>query len=65
MLLAPREDLLEDVQANADLRQKALEAFREQGTAYLKPVFDALDAQVDYDDLKALRLYAIMQKMQA
>ncbi len=65
MPLAPREDLLEGVAAGPDLRADAMRAFQELGTAYLKPVYDALDGRVDYDDLKALRLYAIMQKMQS
>ena len=38
---------------------KVLEAFNEFGTNYLKPVFDALQGQVTYDELKILRLYSL------
>ncbi len=65
MPLTPREDLLQGVNAAPELRRRALEAFAQLGTTYLKPVFDALDGSVDYEDLKALRLFAIMQERQS
>ncbi|HEY9088889.1 MAG TPA: DNA helicase RecQ [Anaerolineaceae bacterium] len=63
MRLPPRENLLEGLHISADLRQSALAAFEQHGTVYLKPVFDALEGRVNFDDLKQLRLYCIMQKM--
>ena len=39
-----------------ELKQSALAAFQELGTAYLKPVYDKLNGTVKYDDLKILRL---------
>ena len=45
-----------------ELKQAALAAFQELGTAYLKPVYDKLNGTVKYDDLKILRLlYLISQ----
>lgn len=64
MRLQPRENLLDGLRVKADLRHAALDAFEEHGTVYLKPVFDALEGRVDYEDLKLLRLYSIMQKME-
>ncbi len=37
-------------------QQAALQAFKELGTAFIKPVFDRLNGSVTYDDLKTLRL---------
>ncbi len=45
-----------------ELKQAALAAFQELGTAYLKPIYDQLNGTVKYDDLKILRLlYLISQ----
>ncbi|MGH7452717.1 MAG: helix-turn-helix domain-containing protein, partial [bacterium] len=38
-------------------RAKVLEAFEKLGSNYLKPVFDALNGEVSYDELHVLRLY--------
>jgi len=35
----------------------ALDAFKEKGPEFLKPIFDALDGKVDYDELKIIRLH--------
>ena len=40
-----------------DQKDAVLEAFDDLGSEYLKPVFDALNGAVPYDDLKILRLY--------
>jgi ATP-dependent DNA helicase RecQ len=37
-------------------QQAAMGAFDELGTAFLKPVFDKLEGEIDYDELKILRL---------
>jgi len=39
-----------------------LDRFEEFGTERLKPVFDSLDGEVDYEELKILRLYYIGRK---
>ena len=40
-----------------DQKDEVLKAFDDFGSEYLKPVFDALNGAVPYDDLKILRLY--------
>ncbi|GAK51194.1 ATP-dependent DNA helicase recQ [Candidatus Moduliflexus flocculans] len=42
-------------------QQRVLSAFAEIGTEYLKPVFEALNEEVSYDDLHILRLHFLMQ----
>jgi ATP-dependent DNA helicase RecQ len=37
--------------------QKAIKAFDELGTAFLKPIFEKLNGEISYDDLRVLRLY--------
>jgi len=46
----------------ADQKNVALEAFDQCGGEYLKPAFDALNGEVDYDELKILRLYHLSKK---
>ncbi|MBD3320153.1 MAG: DNA helicase RecQ, partial [Chitinivibrionales bacterium] len=41
----------------ADKQQKVLEAFERFGTEQLKPVSDALEGQISYDELHLLRLH--------
>ncbi len=53
--------ILEFVKAAPALQESALIAFKELETTYLKPVFEALGGQVDYDDLHILRVYYWMQ----
>jgi ATP-dependent DNA helicase RecQ len=43
-------------------KQVVLKAFDRCGSDYLKPVFDALDGAVSYDDLKLLRLCYLARK---
>ena len=38
-------------------RERVLAVFEEKGADFLKPVFEALDGKVDYDELFVLRLY--------
>jgi ATP-dependent DNA helicase RecQ len=45
------------VSASEDQQQRALQAFDELGTQFLRPVFEALDGRVSYDDLRILRLH--------
>jgi len=40
----------------ATAQEAALLAFAEQGTDFLKPVFEKLDGRISYDELKILRL---------
>jgi ATP-dependent DNA helicase RecQ len=45
-----------------DQKFVALKAFDQCGSEYLKPAFDALNGEVDYDELKILRLYHLSKK---
>jgi ATP-dependent DNA helicase RecQ len=49
-------DLREVVKASTTQQQAVFAAFDEVGTLRLKPVFDQLNGEVNYDDLKVLRL---------
>jgi len=42
-----------------DHKAQAVEAFKERGTEFLKPAFDALGGEISYDELKILRLYCL------
>lgn len=46
-------------QSQADI---VIEAFDRLGTEYLKPVFEALNEEVNYDELRILRLYYLSGK---
>lgn len=41
-------------------QQEVLQAFAELGTAFLKPVFEKMNGTVGYDDLRVLRLMALI-----
>jgi len=45
-----------------DQKNAALKAFDQCGSEYLKPAFDFLNGQVDYDELKILRLYHLIER---
>jgi ATP-dependent DNA helicase RecQ len=52
-----REDGLKEAsQLSLEDEQRVMTAFEELGDAYLKPVFEALDGSVDYDQLNLWRL---------
>lgn len=51
------EGLEEYSRIDSTERAKVLEAFEKLGGNYLKPVFDALNGEVSYDELHVLRLY--------
>jgi ATP-dependent DNA helicase RecQ len=42
-------------------QEQAQEAFKRLGGGYLKPVFDALDGTINYDELKILRLRYLIE----
>jgi ATP-dependent DNA helicase RecQ len=56
------EDFLARVRLSEEVRQAALEGFNQEGTQYLKPVFDRLNGAATYDDLKALRLHFLSRQ---
>ena len=48
-------------QLSSPQQQAVLDAFAEFGLAQLRPVFDALNEQADWDELRLLRLYYLSQ----
>lgn len=55
-VLRTDENLIPLVTAPADKHQVAFNAFDQHGTALLKPIFEQLNGDLSYDDLKILRL---------
>jgi len=49
-------------QLDREEQKKVFDAFAEEGVAYLRPVFDALEGAVDYNELALLRLYLVSRK---
>ncbi|MCD4754432.1 MAG: hypothetical protein K8R75_01315 [Deltaproteobacteria bacterium] len=41
----------------AEEKDHILDKFKDLGTEFLKPVFDALGGETDYENLKIIRLY--------
>jgi ATP-dependent DNA helicase RecQ len=54
-------ELLEAVTCSPELCQRALATFEELGPDFLRPVLDALEGQVSYDDLHILRLWFLIR----
>jgi ATP-dependent DNA helicase RecQ len=61
-LLRRQDDLLELAPVPFEQRTVAFAAFKELGTALLKPVFDKLNGTVNYEDLKILRLLYLVDQ---
>lgn len=55
-------DLQEATSATPEQQQIAFAVFNEHSTMYLKPVFDALNGALNYDELKILRLLYLIDK---
>jgi ATP-dependent DNA helicase RecQ len=55
-------DFLSLVNIPLETQEEALHAFEAFGAEYLKPVFEHLNGQVSYDDLKILRLHYLSQQ---
>lgn len=51
------DGLLELSELTTDEQQRVLDAFAEQGTEYLRPVFEALGEAISYDELRIVRLH--------
>jgi len=60
--LRTASDLIALSQLSADQQQKVFTAFDELGSDMLKPVYDKLNATVNYDELKILRLCYLCEK---
>jgi len=59
------EGLSEYSRLDPTARGKALEAFEKLGADFLKPVFEALNEKVSYDELHVMRLYYLSRKNQS
>ncbi|SDB40179.1 ATP-dependent DNA helicase RecQ [Desulfonatronum thiosulfatophilum] len=58
-----RRDVLEaEITLPPDIRQRVLDAFAEHGPERLRPVYDALQGAVNYDDLHLMRLYVVLNR---
>ncbi len=54
-------NLLEHSDLSPDQQQQALAAFAEHGPEFLRPVYDALNETVDFEELHLLRLHFVSQ----
>ncbi|MCP4141440.1 MAG: DNA helicase RecQ [Chloroflexi bacterium] len=53
------EDLQAQTSIPIQMQEKAIAAFDEVGTDFLKPVFEKLNGEISYDELKIMRLIAL------
>ncbi|MFQ5435437.1 MAG: RQC domain-containing protein, partial [Anaerolineae bacterium] len=53
------DGFLEATTLTPEMQQRVIATFAELGTDYLRPVYEALDEAVDWDDLHLLRLYVV------
>ena len=60
--LRTSDELLKLLTCSPDLRQQALNAFAEHGPDFLRPIFDALEEKVNFDDLHLLRLHFVSRQ---
>lgn len=57
--LRPGEELLQLVTIPPDGLERAVDAFKRHGYRFLRPVFDELNGEISYDDLKIIGLYCL------
>lgn len=55
-------DLQKQITVNPEQKELTFKAFDEHGVNLLKPIFDALNGTVNYDDLKVLRMLYLISK---
>jgi ATP-dependent DNA helicase RecQ len=53
--------VIDDCTLPPDVREKVRQAFDTHGYLFLKPVFEAMDREIPYDDLHILRLYYLYE----
>lgn len=56
------DDLLKASTLSPEQQQQVLQAFEQLGAERLKPIFDAFQEKISYDELHILRLYYLAQK---
>jgi len=57
------DDFLKLSELPSEKQEAISSAFKKHGTFILRPVFDALEQEVSYDELKLLRLHFLCQKL--
>jgi ATP-dependent DNA helicase RecQ len=61
--LRPGEELLQLVTIPPDGLERAMDAFKRHGFGLLRPVFDELNGEIGYEDLKIICLYGLSMGM--
>lgn len=56
------DDILKVSTLPSEQQQKVLQTFEQLGADYLKPIFDAFQEKISYDELHILRLHYLTQK---
>lgn len=62
--LSRSQELPELSKVTSDVRESVFKAFDTLGTERLRPVFDAMEGQVDFEDLHLLRLVYLIEKVE-
>jgi ATP-dependent DNA helicase RecQ len=60
--IRPSKDFLELSQLSSAIQLAARKAFNKHGTISLRPVFDALQAEVSYEELRIIRLHCLSEE---
>ena len=55
--LIKSDELMALSTVSSEQKDHVLDKFKDLGTEFLKPVFDALGGEIDYEELKIIRLY--------
>ena len=55
--LIKSDELMALSTVSSEQKNHILDKFEDLGTEFLKPVFDALGGEIDYEELKIIRLY--------
>ncbi|NOY99467.1 MAG: DNA helicase RecQ [Chloroflexi bacterium] len=56
------DDLQSQTSLSPQQQKAAMQAFEELGTIYLRPVFEKLNGEISYDDLKIIRLIVLSRQ---
>ena len=54
--------IIRESQLSETQQERAIAAFRELGTDFLKPVFELLNEEISYDELRIIRLYVLARQ---
>lgn len=53
--------VIQESQLSESRKEKAISAFKKSGTEFLKPVFEMLNEEISYDELRIIRLYVLAE----